>query len=283
MNRNGRRIALGLVAIVLGAGFLLKVIPPETDVGINDRHLINIDGSLVSNPLDINELPQLALSPLLTLYPAVTQPVHQSESLRGPADLSPLVEADPFFQALPSTPGVHSGKPPASGTGPKDSHQPGKPEPVGSDHPLMPGKPSDELIAPVLDNRRSNPPSSSGTPPSSPGSSTPPGTPNPTIPDPTPPLPSIPGPTSPDPKNPDPTEPGPIIELPKTPPSAPDVPGPDQTPDPLPGVPPIPNETPKNPDYPTTQSVPDPGATIAMIGAAVAGLLVLNRRFRLGN
>ena len=55
MNRNVRRIALSLVAIVLGAGYLLKVIPPETDVGIDENYSVSIDGSLITNPLDINE------------------------------------------------------------------------------------------------------------------------------------------------------------------------------------------------------------------------------------
>ena len=57
MNRNGRRIALSMVAIVLGAGYLMKVIPPETDIGVNDSHSISIDGALVTNPLDIGEAP----------------------------------------------------------------------------------------------------------------------------------------------------------------------------------------------------------------------------------
>jgi len=55
MNPNRRRIILSLVAILLGAGYLLKVIPPETDVGVDENLSVSIDGSLVSNPLDINE------------------------------------------------------------------------------------------------------------------------------------------------------------------------------------------------------------------------------------
>lgn len=272
---------MGLVAIVLGAGFLLKVIPPETDVGINDRHLINIDGSLVTNPLDINEILPLTLNPTLNsafpLYRTNDQSIPQNND--GRTNLSPLNENNPFLQALPPTPGIQSSEPPVSSTEPKDNRQPGKTDPIGSDHPLMPAKPSDELITPVVDNRGSNTSVGPGTGSSSPGSPNTPSTPDPTIPDPSDSDPTPPGPTTPDPKNPDPTEPGPIIEVPKTPPSAPDItiPGNDETSEPLQVIPPISSDIPSSPDYPT-QSVPDQGATIAMMGAAVAGLLALNRR-----
>src|SRR5687767_9994548 len=73
MKRNGRRIALSLVAIVLGAGYLMKVIPPETDVGADDGYSISIDGSLVTNPLDINELPHNFSPAVLSLYSVAEQ------------------------------------------------------------------------------------------------------------------------------------------------------------------------------------------------------------------
>jgi hypothetical protein len=68
MHRTGRKITLGLIVIVLGAGVLLKVIPPETDVALNDQHLVSIDGTLVTNPLDLSEMARKSdnfpLSPL---------------------------------------------------------------------------------------------------------------------------------------------------------------------------------------------------------------------------
>jgi hypothetical protein len=68
MHRTGRKITLGLIVIVLGAGVLLKVIPPETDVALNNQHLVSIDGTLVTNPLDLSEVARKSgdfpLSPL---------------------------------------------------------------------------------------------------------------------------------------------------------------------------------------------------------------------------
>ena len=51
MNRKGKKVALSLIAIVLGAGFLLRVIPPETILGETGKNTVTIDGLPVPNSL----------------------------------------------------------------------------------------------------------------------------------------------------------------------------------------------------------------------------------------
>ena len=272
MNRNGRRIALGLVAIVLGAGFLMKVIPPETDVGVNDPHLINIDGSLVTNPLDINELAHVALNPAFAFSSPNEQPARQNNN-SGQTDNSLAGGQGPLTRALAPTPGGHFSTP-GEGSGPKDEHQPSPTDLPGSDLPLAPTKPGDALFTPIVDNdSRSDSPTTPGTGTPTPESPTPP-----TIPDPT-----NPDPTNPAPTNPGPIDPPPIIDvpsLPSLPPGSTPVPGLDENPlHDSPNNEPIPGDTSKGHDYPT-QSVPDQGTTVIMIGGAVALLLAFSRRSR---
>src|ERR1043165_341673 len=100
MNRNGRKVALGLTVIVLGAGVLLKVIPPETGVDVNNRHLINIDGSLVSNPLDLSET-TAGILPVIGSFPATEARNAPNRQNDGSDFWSPRSEPGPIHP-LPS-------------------------------------------------------------------------------------------------------------------------------------------------------------------------------------
>ena len=100
---------LGLVAIILGAAFLTKIIPPETDVGVNNSHMINIDGSLVSNPLDINELNQIKSNPIFPIDAENAQVI--STQALSQAHTPLLGELNPLILPLPRTPRSHSNSP----------------------------------------------------------------------------------------------------------------------------------------------------------------------------
>ena len=104
MNRNGRKIALGLIVIVLGAGVLLKVIPPETDIEKDHLASFQIDGSLVSNPLDLSErtpvltpIPPFPASSNASTGPRATELVHTPGSKPAASNepIGPIVAFGP--------------------------------------------------------------------------------------------------------------------------------------------------------------------------------------------
>jgi hypothetical protein len=133
MHRNGKRIALSLVAIVLGAGFLLKVIPPETIIGDNDHHTASIDGLLITNPVDVNDSEAPVIFP-----PVVVPPVANLSS--EPKKDSPLwIPGEPASEHSLSSPAVtHVVTSAPNSENPKSTVQDG-----GSDDKSQPGSESE--------------------------------------------------------------------------------------------------------------------------------------------
>jgi hypothetical protein len=116
MHRTGRKITLGLIVIVLGAGVLLKVIPPETDVAINDQHLVSIDGTLVTNPLDLSEVARK--SDNFPLSPLSVVPGTRADQVGRDSDWTPESSSNTqiaFFPPLssPTSNGKTGGNPPS--------------------------------------------------------------------------------------------------------------------------------------------------------------------------
>ena len=268
MNRNGRRIALSMVAIVLGAGYLMKVIPPETDIGVNDSHSISIDGALVTNPLDIGEapyrfpptVPSLFPNPVAEEYAAGAESPNPKEETPGHSGMLDPVPPFPFV----STAGSDSQASMPSGTG-----QPAAEFPSEFNTP-----PSFPPVGEVAVN---NPAQGNG------GSSNPPGT-NPPG---TPPSGQNPGDNPDDepivipPSIPEIEEPGspPNIDLPSDP-QNPGSNGPDIDNPRLPDV--IP-DTWNPPGFPTdpkapNHQVPDSGTVATLLGFSLAVLGALRRR-----
>ena len=274
MNRNGRKIALGLTVIVLGAGVLLKVIPPETDIDINDRHSINIDGSLVTNPMDMSERRLLRGENGFVLDPL------------SPTDRVPIMDPKAAEWALVGEPQPSAFENSSGPVNPRfipvsnvDSHPPkNSSAPTGSEI----GSPSPQGPIPLTPAGTTQSPgggSSQPTPPtvgagggSGAGGSTPPLSAVPTPPD------QSGGPTEPpigQPSTPDaPT--GPSIDLPKAPPISPAIP--ENNPiDPLPGLPTDPTTSVGGP---TARSVPEGcGSFIYLIVALVPLMVGAKSRF----
>jgi hypothetical protein len=121
MHRTGRKITLGLIVIVLGAGVLLKVIPPETDVALNDQHLVSIDGTLVTNPLDLSEVASKSGS--FPLSPLSVAPGEGADQGPRYSDWTPESSGNTqaaFFPPLasPTNNGKTGGNPPSTLTPP---------------------------------------------------------------------------------------------------------------------------------------------------------------------
>jgi hypothetical protein len=148
MNRNGRTIALGLVAIVLGAGFLLKVIPPETDVGIDEANSFDIDGALVTNPLDLSEGVPPNTPAGLGPQAVVAGPAPQGGVSVSPKTSPKATDAVPDHSPIPppfavSVPNDNSSNPNAPRPAGPASPGAGDPPPLGNDssvpiNPLTP-------------------------------------------------------------------------------------------------------------------------------------------------
>jgi hypothetical protein len=268
MNRNGKRIALSLVAIVLGAGFLLKVIPPETVIGDNDHHSASIDGLLITNPITVNDPVTESVFPLVASPALATLPGNKGSS---PLWIPGETETT---ESLSYPPQAQNGKPPSvagHGAGPKqgvgNDEKSGSAGGPGVDQPNGAGS----LPGPLLHDPKT-PNLSDGNPPSGGGSN--PGQPKP--------GPGEDGPPPSDHSSPPPTNPG--NDSPKGPldddgresfpPSIPDD-FPSDTKD-FPSDPGTPTFPPTNgsdsPDTPT-HSVPDQGTSLAL---TLAGLLALS-------
>lgn len=263
MNRNGRRIALSMVAIVLGAGYLMKVIPPETDIGVNDSHSISIDGALVTNPLDITEIPQGFASSLLSISPDSRSEAQETDATsRNTGTPSVSKDLDP----APPFPLVSNGNPNFQASVPNEASEPATDFPSELNVP-----PSFPPVGEVAVNSSApggggsaNPPG--GTPPGSPPVQNPGNNPDDgsVV---TPPPMGNEGPDSP-----------PNIDLPSDPQSpGPKVPDIDDTklPDTIPDS--WNPEIPIRPDLPNHQ-VPDSGMVATMLGFSLALLAIVSRR-----
>ena len=283
MNQNGRRIALSLVAIVLGAGFLMRVIPRETDVGTDEAHSLQIDGSLVTNPLDINELPHNISLAGLPPYSVLSTPGAQDSASNK----------EPLFDA-PSAP-PHALSPDGSAT--NDNHLPDETAPHGESLPSSPGStPAPHLPVPVNNDSGGNgsTPGSGGGGGAGGGAGGGGANPTPTVPpiigggenpSPIPPFGSNPLPPSEFPS--DPQGPGnhvpPVIDLPTDPRDL-DPKGRDPIDDGAGPIPPlevvvIPVEIPD--DEPTpSHSVPESGSTTALLSLALITMAEYRRRTR---
>ena len=302
MNRKGRKIALGLIAIVLGAGVLLKVIPPETDVGIDDIGMFAIDGSLVTNPLDLSEVvppaakpaaPFTFIEPTVTPNPASSLPPRltaregnlPSGNLPafGPGN-SDLSEGGTGQAVDPeSSAGGESFLPPTAGpgTGGTSGHLPpvvggsgsggggagggggGSSGPGGGgSNPDAPAGPETPAETPTLPPSTPPAPPSGELPSPGPGPATPPSESDYPTADELPPVIDLPLP---------PTFPGESGSIPSLPPSGGDLGGT------LPDWPTAPSEGTSKPQQLPTHQVPETGTTAILLIASLAALL-LGRR-----
>lgn len=269
MHRNGKRIALSLVAIVLGAGFLLKVIPPETVIGENDHHTASIDGLLITNPVDVSDPVAPTLFPPAPLPNITEVSDHKSDS--------PLwIPGEPTSEGSLASPGVTpaivhgtNNEPPPTKVhepGPEDKSQPG-PE-TNLSNPINP--PGPLVHAPKGPSTSNGGPSGgsnggSGSQPGSPGD------------DSNPPPQDGPPPPESGPANPPPDHPaGNDGDDPTFPPTGPgDFPNEDS---PFPSGPDLPTGGKDLPDAP--HSVPDQGSSFALTFAGLIAVLAAKRAFR---
>jgi hypothetical protein len=145
MHRNGKRIALSLVAIVLGAGFLLKVIPPETVIGDNDHHTASIDGLLITNPVDVNDPVAPALFPPAFTPAAVANPASGTNSsplwIPGEPTSEQSLSSPALAHVTSSSTNAENPKSTVQDSGSDDKSRPGSgvdsPKPGNSPGPLL--------------------------------------------------------------------------------------------------------------------------------------------------
>ena len=275
MHRNGKRIALSLVAIVLGAGFLLKVIPPETIIGDNDHHSASIDGLLITNPVDVNDPVSTALFP-----PAASPVIGEVSEKKSSSSL--WIPGEPESAQSLSSP-TH---PLLGGNAPIVENNKGAiQQPVSGDNSppdtvTEPSKP-DNMPGPLLHDPKDSGASGGG---SSGGGSSQPGSPGSGSDDRNPPPQdgSIPPPSRPNdgPANPIPGNPSDDDDKDDSfPPSGPgDFPGEDTKFPSNPGELPSPPSDGKSPEAP--HSVPDQGSSLALTFGGLVILATVRRSMR---
>ena len=263
MNRNGRRIALSMIAIVLGAGYLMKIIPPETDIGTNDSHSISIDGALVSNPLDLGEAPHRSPPPVSSSNPnpriEATPPDH--------SDDGSLTSVSSSLDPAPVVPFVRTGSSETPGSLPNEASGPGADVPSELDVPPTP--------SPVGEVAINSSAPGNGWSPTATGSDPSPGSPPALNPDPNP----GDGPILLPPLAPNDPDSQPNIDLPSDPqgpgPKGPQTDNPkftDQLPDSW-----TPPEAPTGTDLPSHQ-VPESGMMLTMLGFSLVLLAAMRTR-----
>jgi hypothetical protein len=289
MNRNGKKVALSLVAIVLGAGFLMRVIPPETIIGETGSNTVTIDGLPVPNSLlpdtDVSVASKKTLSLESLSHDKVAERTdHDVDLWKAVTDVEhgaslPTSFLNPGSQSTP--PHSTGSKPPEKGTPNAPASEIGNGSTSGGSVPPLANRPFDSTGGGNGDytsgpgagggssggsgggagpgNGSNNGPSGDG---GNGGSSDKPTDGNPNSPG----SPGSPGdetPNGPDVKTPPPLFPeGPTADLPPI--------------DPVGG----PNTPPSTPPSDSPHSVPDSGATLGLLLGALAALVSFSRRGR---
>lgn len=255
MRGNSRIIALSLVAIVLGAGYLMRVIPPIAEIDIADSDAVTIDGKVVTNPLDLEEFVPMSASqnpgaPFANNSPSGTQ-TNPSPTDAAGASLPGDPLTDVFLLASPA-----------------GSTFEGSFEDATSDA-IEPKTDSSLTPPPLFENNPLSPPLANPTRSTGPGSSNPD-------------SPGSEGNTPPQIDTPDDDQAPPDITLPTDPRDpAPNLPELDD--DNTPGPPwniTDPIKPPTDRDDPPTHRVPDSGSTLALAALSLAALAALRRKQR---
>jgi hypothetical protein len=84
----------------------MNVIPPETDVGIDENYSVSIDGSLISNPLDIDENGKL-FSPVAALELTAQRATAVGNSATAEVQAVPVRDRSNRQSVIPDVPHRH--------------------------------------------------------------------------------------------------------------------------------------------------------------------------------